>query len=137
MKREIGDREFYPAVWITIIILVVAYLIWKVVLGQPTISNCWIWQNWHVYCPGCGGTRSLLALLRGDVLASVYYHPALPILLGVLGVYMLSQTIWRLRGRQGWVLRYRTWWAPCMVWILLGNCLLRNILLSAFEISIS
>lgn len=27
------------------------------------------------YCPGCGGTRALKYLLRGQVLASLYYHP--------------------------------------------------------------
>ena len=29
-----------------------------------------------IYCPGCGGTRALKALLSGDIAASIFYHPA-------------------------------------------------------------
>ena len=29
-----------------------------------------------IYCPGCGGTRALKALLSGDIAASLFYHPA-------------------------------------------------------------
>lgn len=39
----------------------------------------------NLYCPGCGGTRAVLALLRGDVLLSLKYHP-----LVVYGAAVLS-----------------------------------------------
>jgi hypothetical protein len=48
------------------------------------------------YCPGCGGLRSLHALLHGDVTTSLERHPlVLPgvLLLAVLGV------LWVRRGR--------------------------------------
>ena len=31
-----------------------------------------------LYCPGCGGTRAVSALLHGHVLQSFYYHPLVP-----------------------------------------------------------
>ena len=137
MEQKISDRELYPAVWITLILLGIGYSIWRYVLNMPTISSCWIWNNWHIYCPGCGGTRRLIALLQGDILGSFYYHPALPILATVLGAYMVSQTIWRLRRRQGCVLHYHHSWAPGIVVILLVNCVIRNILLLGFGIAIA
>lgn len=50
---------------------------------------------------------------------------------------MVSQTVWRLRKKQGWVLHYHHSWAPCMVFILLINCLIRNILWLGFGIAIT
>lgn len=38
-------------------------------------------------CPGCGMTRALLAVLRGDLSAAFGYHPLWPFLLPV-GMYM-------------------------------------------------
>ena len=137
MDHRITDREFYPAVWVTMRALAIGYGIWRYHLNMPTISGCWIWKNWHIYCPGCGGTRSLISLLQGDLLGAFYYHPALPISVFVLGIYMVSQTIWRLRKKQGWVLHYHHSWAPCMVLILLINCVIRNVLLLGFRIAIT
>lgn len=52
-----------------------------------------------IACPGCGMTRALAWLVRGDLITSVRYHPMAPLLaaLALVGV------IWRLgRTRRGW-----------------------------------
>ena len=36
----------------------------------------------HMYCPGCGGSRALLSVLRLDLFRSLIYNPA--VLLGAL-----------------------------------------------------
>lgn len=136
MKRQITDREFYPAVWVTAAALLAAYLVWRYALDMPTVSTCWFWKNWHVYCPGCGGTRSLIALLRGDLLKAFYYHPALVVTACGLGAYMLSQSIWRLRSKRGWTMHYQSWWVPMIAILLVLNCLLRNVLLIGFGIAL-
>lgn len=38
----------------------------------------------HMYCPGCGGTRALFAMLKGDIIHSLGYNPAV-----VLGAIVL------------------------------------------------
>lgn len=37
--------------------------------------ECFILKNYGFYCPGCGGTRAVKALLHGQVLESLRYHP--------------------------------------------------------------
>jgi len=39
-----------------------------------------------LYCPGCGGTRAVRALLSGHPVLSFLYHPVVP--------YMASVAVW-------------------------------------------
>ena len=128
------DQEAYPAAWITLAALCFAVLLWRYVLGEPVVSACWFYSNFHIYCPGCGGTRALIALIHGQFLRSLYYHPAVIFTVASVGAYLLTQTIWRLRGRKGWTLHYGEKWLWCLIAILLLNCALRNLLWFGFQI---
>ena len=41
---------------------------------------CPIKKIFHVYCPGCGGSRALAALLHLQVRQSLYYNPSILLL---------------------------------------------------------
>lgn len=36
---------------------------------------CAFFTRTGLYCPGCGGTRALKSLLRGDIIRAFLYHP--------------------------------------------------------------
>ena len=129
----ITDREAYPAAWITLAALAAAFLIWFA-LGEPTVSRCWVWEHWHVYCPGCGGTRALIALAHGQIGEALRCHLPVVAALALAAAYLLTQTVWRLRGRRGWTLHYRPWWTALLVGLFLVNCLARNVLWLGFGI---
>lgn len=38
---------------------------------------CMVHDVLHIYCPGCGGTRALFAMLKGQFLKSLYYNPSI------------------------------------------------------------
>ena len=80
------------------------------------------------YCPGCGGTRALMALAQGRVGAALWYHTPVVITLALAAIYLFSQTAWRLRGKRGWVLRYDRRWPMVLVGLFLANCVVRNVL---------
>ncbi len=130
----ITDREAYPAAWITLAALAGAFLLWRFALGAPTVSRCWIWEHWHVYCPGCGGTRALIALARGQIGEALWCHLPVVVTLVLAAAYLLTQTVWRLRGKRGWALHYRPSWPVLLVGLFLVNCLVRNVLWLGFGI---
>ena len=130
----ITDREAYPAAWITLAALAGAFLLWRFALEEPTVSRCWIWEHWHVYCPGCGGTRALIALARGQIGEALRCHLPVVAALALAAAYLLTQTVWRLRGKRGWALHYRPSWPVLLVGLFLVNCLARNVLWLGFGI---
>lgn len=128
MPQKFGDRELYPALLVTAAALVGVYLFWHIALGSPSFPACWIFTHWHIYCPACGGTRAMIALAKGRIFAALLYNPAVPVGAFSVAAYLLSQTVWRMRGRRGRVLRYDPRWLGGFLGLLLVNCTVRNLL---------
>lgn len=53
---------------------------------------CTFYSIYHLYCPSCGNTRSVIALLHGDILSSLRYNIVIliSIILAVLGYIELA-----------------------------------------------
>lgn len=56
-------------------------------------SLCPVMRLWHFPCPGCGITKSVIFLYRGDVSASLHYHPFGIVLVIVLILFLLISVI--------------------------------------------
>ncbi len=94
-----------------------------------------------MFCPGCGGTRAMIAFLTGHFLQSIWYHPLVPYS-GVLYFgFMLTHTLVkipfvrkafpRLRG-----MRFRDWYMYVAIGLVILNCILKNVLFFVFRIPI-
>lgn len=81
-----------------------------------------------LYCPGCGGTRAIAALFHGQVLESLYNHPFVLYGLAFYGVFMVSHTLGILTKGRVKGLRYRGWYATVGVILVIGNCIIKNIM---------
>ena len=94
------------------------------------IPACVIYRETGIWCPACGGTRAVLALLEGNIAESFCYHPVVPFSVAVYGAFILEETRERLCRSAGKVpLRF---WKGCVLLgllILAGNTLARNIFL--------
>lgn len=55
------------------------------------ISGCIIREKYHLYCPGCGGTRALKALLKGNLLQSLFYNPVVVML--IIEILIIAGTL--------------------------------------------
>lgn len=53
---------------------------------------CLFYSIYHLYCPSCGNTRSVIALLHGDILSSLRYSIVilLCVVLSILGYIELA-----------------------------------------------
>lgn len=83
--------------------------------------DCLMHELFHIYCPGCGGTRAIMALLAGDVLKSLVCNPAVVVGLilvlyyevGVIvtlirrnGKYYFLRKLWLIYGYLGMIIVY-------------------------------
>lgn len=100
------------------------------------------------YCPGCGGTRALRALLEGRFLLSFCYHPVVPYFGALYAWFMVSHTAERLishlpAGGGGTILRgrqigmaYRNVYLYIALALALLNVAVKDIALAAFHVDI-
>ncbi|MES2221635.1 MAG: DUF2752 domain-containing protein [Acidobacteriota bacterium] len=56
--------------------------------------RCPIFTWLHLYCPGCGGTRALAALLHGRLLDAMHWNAMVVLLLPFATMYF-ARTYWR------------------------------------------
>ena len=87
-----------------------------------------------LYCPGCGGTRALIALMHGQLLKSLYCNAAVPYTILFAAVYMISHTLKHItRGRVRGI-HYRNRYCYVGLLLLVGNCIWKNYMLLARHI---
>lgn len=56
---------------------------WLLPRGLPSL--CMMKNLWGLSCPGCGMTRSVVALLHGDISGALRFHALGPVVLLLLG----------------------------------------------------
>ena len=87
------ERPSYILYFLGLTGILVLAVLWTPTDDGPTI--CYSKALFDVSCPGCGLTRSVAALVKGEVGASVQYHALGPVFLAII--------IW-LWGLLGWCL---------------------------------
>lgn len=118
------------------LLYVLIYLIFNIDLYRLTPlygRPCHFQQLTGLYCPGCGCTRSLLALSRGNPVTSVYYHP-LPLYVVLLYLNFMIRYIFSALVPEEFPIRlkparYRLLYVILLAVLLIGNWILRNVLL--------
>ena len=129
------EQLFRLGLIVPIIIVPLYYLYAEVLLPLSPFKACMWDKVFGIYCPGCGGTRAIDALLQGDFLHSFLYHPFILYVALVFAYYYISAGYTFLIKRNGKI------YYEIPIWILIGavvvvivNFIVRNILLVYFKI---
>lgn len=135
-----NDRILYKIGWgvfaltFLIIALIQIFRINYHLLFLPCLFN----RLTGLYCPGCGGTRSVISLIHGRPLTSIRYNPIVMYGVVIYAWYMISNTIEVLSKHTFKIgMKYRDNYFWYGLAIILIFCLVRNILLVVFDIDIT
>ena len=95
----------------------------------PELFACRIKETFHIYCPGCGGSRALTRLLSLDIAGAFIAHP--PLFVAILAVLELDlrMLIAIFRNTPAVVQRYKPTLFIIFAAALIVYFVIRNVLL--------
>lgn len=76
-SQRIKDNRFIYKISAIIIPLIAVLVFWqrdRIIYLGTLLPHCQIYSIFNIYCPSCGNTRSITALLKGDILTSLSYN---------------------------------------------------------------
>lgn len=92
------------------------------------IPPCGIRTLTGFYCPGCGGTRAVRALIEGRLITSFFYHPFVLYCAVIAGIFMVTNTLQIITGNRVKIgMKYRHGYLYAGAAVLIINWILQNI----------
>ena len=98
-------------------------IIWKIMNGQ---MPCVFQELTGLYCPGCGGTRAVKALMKGNVITSFLYHPLVIYVVLVAAVFAFSYIIYAKTKNPKFRLQFDNKYAYIGIGIIVINFVIKN-----------
>ena len=139
-KREFKDEAtdaWYIVGKIFLIIFAVAVIVFWIWGDRLTHGKggCVIYTVFHVYCPGCGCTRAFYQLTRLHLWRSFLYNPFILVTVLMYGAFMVNTFLCTHTKKLGFTGFPVTKLVYASLFLLVGQCIIRNILLVGFGIT--
>lgn len=125
MKAKIKN---YQIILLEVLLFISTYIIINTTIFSK-LTECYIYKKTHILCPGCGGTRCVKSLLKGDIVSAFNYHP----IFTITAIYLIICNIIYLINRKKQGNKILTWIYPkayytiILAIILIIYTILRNI----------
>ena len=101
-------------------------MIGKIMNGQ---MPCLFQEITGLYCPGCGGTRAVKALLKGEVISSFLYHPFILYMVILAVIFAVSYLLYMKTKNPKFRLCFDNKYAYIGIGIIVINFILKNYVL--------
>lgn len=127
--------QYYLLIHAGLLVLVLLFPLYRRVLAllPSAFGGCLVHDLFFLYCPLCGGTRAVSAILRLDFAAAFAHNALVVILILLILVLDLWVLIRLLRGNTARLRLPKRSWIVLLV-ILLAYAVLRNYLMIAHGI---
>lgn len=93
------------------------------------IPICFLYRLTGYYCPGCGGTRAVVALLHGHPLQSLRCHPLVGYGACLLSAFWLRKTLELITKKRLEIIRLKPLYLYAALAIVVLQWIAKNILL--------
>ena len=116
---------------------VICMIIMHILKISPTqlIDSPCVWiTGLGIYCPGCGGTRAVEALCKGQLWRSFVYHPVVLYVAVLISLYVISHTLNLITGGRIRAMMFRAIYLYLMIGIIVIQCIVKNVLKFGFDI---
>ncbi len=137
MHRRARRWLIFSAVQLLAVCAVIAAFVYRGFLdglpGDGRVSLCPMHDLWHIYCPGCGGTRAMVALLRGQIVHSLACNPLSAYLAAGFVAFDVRAAIAIARDEPR-ALHLRAWYFWLLLAITVVFFVLRNVMLVSFGV---
>ncbi len=134
---ELENQIFNLGIIFLIVVVGVLVILFNIILPNYEVPTCMWNKLLGIYCPGCGGTRSFIALMKGEILLSLWYHPLVIYSVAIYGAFMISHgfaKITKYRYIKG--IPFYPWYLYLAIFIIVINVIIKNILLIRWNITL-
>lgn len=137
LSNQKKEDTLYVIGLITAIIIPLGFSILTKLTDSDILNSvCLFDRIFHLYCPGCGGSRAMIALLKGQFIVSFWMHPVVIYSFLIYLVFMGSQLLCRIsRGRMKGI-RFHNWYLYGAILLILINWVVKNILRIIWDITL-
>lgn len=108
--------------WVSIFVVVLTAVIYVAQIwfvnytGRYDLLECRLKATIGINCPGCGGTRALKNLVKGNILSSIYYNAFATYGAIIYLIFFFTQTLSRITKGKIKGMKFRTLY----LWIGIG-----------------
>lgn len=110
--------------------------IWNVSLVDVIPGQCILLKYTGYYCAGCGGTRSVMALVHGDFISCFKYHPAVFYTVVLFGMIIVSHTLSILTNNRIKAMKVRPIYFYILIAVILIQWIVKDALIWLYDIHI-
>ena len=96
--------------------------------------ECVFYSTTGFICPGCGGSRAVLSLLKFDLIAAVKYNIAVPFGIFVYLYYNIRGITAAVKRDEEYFIKQKYILCIVLAVVIILNCIVKNILLAGFNI---